>query len=156
MSSYSNPAMLSFEEEKIIRMEKNQFTKQYNYNMKNVLVKSDRGLLGLNSKTETYVDKDNSDESNVPHKKDQAKNYEIIIQIVANTTELLIIRKYFSLITMLSKIGGISKILIIVFGLMYINYNRSALKQKILDGFIDTTDQALPDHYIEKKLLDEK
>lgn len=137
-------------------MEKDKFTKYSIYNMKNVMVKSDRGLLGLNDKTQILVDKDNFDESNVPYVKSKSKNWEINMKISASQQELVIIRKYFSLITMLSKIGGISKILMVVFALFYLNYNRSALKQSILDSFIDTTDKALPAHFLNLKALKAK
>lgn len=79
----------------------------------------------------------------------------MIIHISATDKELRIVRTYFSLITMLSQIGGISRIVFIVFGLFYFGYNRFSLKKKILDGVIDTKERFLPEHYLDKQILEQ-
>lgn len=82
-----------------------------------------------------------------------SKNLDLEFDISTTDEQLVVIRVYLSLIEMLSKIGGISRVLLVVFGLLYLNYNERRLKQKILEGFVDSTDKSLPKAYLEEDTL---
>lgn len=152
MGNFVNPIGLNFDDEKLIRLDKDKFTKYFNFKMQQVTVTTDRGIV-IRTKSDSYIDLSSFDMITLPYNPTAQKNLDVELVISTTDEHLLVIRVYLSLIEMLSKMGGISKVLLIVFGLLYLNYNERRLKQKILDGFVDSTDKSLPKAYLEEDTL---
>lgn len=66
MGNFVNPIGLNFDDEKLIRLDKDKFTKYFNFKMQQVTVTTDRGIV-IRTKSDSYIDLSSFDMITLPY-----------------------------------------------------------------------------------------
>ena len=151
ISNFLDPIRASYDDYTLYEMKKSyNFTKLTYQSMIKVNIKNKRGLSYLDTFRDSWVMPFRSGFLEKPFNNSQNETWLVKLFLEAVDQDKNYVRTYQTLVDIMSLMSGMQKIIVIILGFAYFYYNRSNLRLKIIESFINIRDKSLPSHYTKR------